>query len=272
MNPKFIFAAVIAISVLMIGLLPKLASSANVSTVKADQPTMALPVVTVTHFSADTPDPTATAPLPAEENPPLAERQVTSASPARNEEQSTSIAQVTLSDLPANVSVDLQNFIASVRNNQQGTLTGVYAPGLFGMPVTGQSGGDENYVSSEENILTQYSKPSQYGVTALLAHNYLNGGKLISQLQPDQVIYLVYGDGKTTQYHITGIQYYQALSPHDVRSDFRDLNGPGGAVISYNQLFDKVYTKSNQLVFQTCLEANGDLSWGRIFISADPGR
>jgi hypothetical protein len=268
-KPKYIFAAVIAISILMISFLPQLAHSSNGSVVKANQPVQALPVVTVTHLSADLPDPQATIQPTAGENVSQPEQTAISA-PTPVVEQAESIDLSTSPHLSADASAELKNFATSVQNNEKGAITGVFAPGLFGMPVTGQPGGDENYVSSEENVLTQYSKPTQYGVTALLAHNYLNSGKMISQLQPNQEIFLVYGDGKVTRYHISSVQYFQALSPHDTRSDFRDLNGPGGTVISYDRLFDQMYTKSNQLVFQTCLEANGDLSWGRIFISADP--
>jgi hypothetical protein len=138
------------------------------------------------------------------------------------------------------------------------------------MPVTGQPGGDESYISTDENVLTQYEKPAEYGVTALLAHNYLTSGKTLSKLKPDQDVYIVYGDGKVSRYRVSRIEYYQALSPHDIRSDFRDLNGPGGEILGFSQLFDRIYTAPNRLVFQTCLEANGDLSWGRVFISAEP--
>ncbi len=164
---------------------------------------------------------------------------------------------------------ELRNFVTSVRNDQQGTVAGIYVPGLFGMPVTGQPGGEESYISSDDNVLTQYGKPAEFGVTALLAHNYLNSGKSLGKLKPQQEIYLVYGDGKVSRYQVTSVEYYQALSPHDVRSDFRDLNGPNGSILSFSQLFDRVYTTPNRLVFQTCLEANGELSWGRVFISAD---
>ena len=35
-------------------------------------------------------------------------------------------------------------------------------------------------------------------------------------------------------------------------------------------LFDQVYGGSDQVVFQTCIEAQGNPMWGRIFVTADP--
>lgn len=173
---------------------------------------------------------------------------------------------------PATLAVDgLAEFVAQVHNNQPGTIAGIFVPGLFALPVTGQPAGDGNYVSPEENVLTQYQDPAQSGVVAILAHNYLNSGRSFFDLKPDQEVYLVYGDGRTARFRVTTVEFFQALEPTNVRSDFRDLNGPGGAILSYDQLYNRMYTTPNQLVFQTCLEANGDLSWGRLFVKAEQG-
>jgi len=155
-------------------------------------------------------------------------------------------------------------------NGQAGVVTGVYVPGLFSMPVVPQPGGDESYVSPDDNLLTQYAKPSSYGVIALLAHNYLNSGRSLYDLKPDQEIVIVYGDGNSSRYRVTNVSFYQALDSHNIRSDFRDLNSASGEILTYDQLFSRIYMNANQVVFQTCLEANGDLSWGRLFVTADP--
>jgi hypothetical protein len=35
-------------------------------------------------------------------------------------------------------------------------------------------------------------------------------------------------------------------------------------------VYDRYYKANGYVVFQTCIEKNGDLSWGRIFIVAQP--
>jgi hypothetical protein len=133
----------------------------------------------------------------------------------------------------------------------------------------GQPNGEESYVSTDDQTLTQYGTPARYGTIGLLAHNYLSG-KSFFQLKPGQQIGITYGDGRIAYFQVSAVQAYQAISPQDIRSDFVDLSGPQGHRLTYSQLFERVYTQAGQLVFQTCIEANGDISWGRIFILADP--
>jgi hypothetical protein len=66
------------------------------------------------------------------------------------------------------------------------------------------------------------------------------------------------------------ILHYQALSPSSPYSDFLDLDDPNGTRISVETLFYKVYTQNGTLVLQTCIEANGNSSWGRLFVIAVP--
>jgi hypothetical protein len=164
---------------------------------------------------------------------------------------------------------EMQQLAASLANNNAQQVTGVYVPGLLAARVVTQPNGDETYVSVEDGTLTQYATPSRFGSIGLLAHNYLTG-KAFFQLKPGQQIGLIYGDGHIDFYKVSGIQAFQALSPHDVRSDFVDLSDPQGSVLTYHQVFERVYTTAGQLVFQTCIEANGEISWGRIFVMADP--
>ena len=264
-KPNYIFVAVLVASIFMIGLLPRLGGAAAqneqadliAGAAVTSQDSRPLPVVTVI-------------PLDSPETQPVMEETTPDESAAGNIAAAAPQDPTNASELADSAEEGLRNFVESVRNDQAGSVTGIYAPGLFGLPVTGQPAGDESTIYEDENMLTQYSTPAQYGVIAILAHNYLNSGRLLEQLSAGQEVYVVYGDGKVAPYTISTVKYYQALDPHNVRSDFRDLNGPGGEAISYNQLFDHVYTNAGQLVFQTCLKANGEWSWGRIFISADP--
>jgi hypothetical protein len=167
------------------------------------------------------------------------------------------------------ITANLEAFVASVQNNQPNQVVGVYVDGLFSLPVHEQPGGDESFVSSDTNSVTRYGTPGSYGVIALLAHNYLSG-RAFFNLRQNQEIIVVYGDGRLDRFRIASIQNFQALSPNDVRSDFLDLNVPNGSLLTYSQVFDRVYKQSGTLVFQTCIEVNGEYSWGRMFIIAHP--
>jgi len=261
---------VIAICLAMLALLPHLGGGDVISAAAEPLPAVEpLPVVTLVEPSSAE---------GAQENQSIAEElpvvkdasAAESAPPDEQPQPEPAAAQPHPVDPSVSGDSDLENFAVSLRNGQANALVGVYAPGVLAMPVTGQPNGDPNYVATQDNLLTQYTEPSRYGVTAILAHNYLNSGRSFFDLKPGQAVYLVYGDGRAARFEVTEVSFYQALEPTNVRSSFRDLNGAGGDILSYDQLFNKVYTQANQLVFQTCLEANGDLSWGRLFVKANP--
>src|SRR3990170_4507568 len=115
----------------------------------------------------------------------------------------------------------------------------------------------------------QFAMAAQYGTVALLAHNYLLGQQFFSVAQ-GKVLSLVYGDGHANTYRVKQVLRYQALSPNSPYSDFVDLDDPSGARISVTDLFYKVYTQNGQLVLQTCIESDGNSSWGRLFVIAEP--
>lgn len=249
LKPGYIFAAVIGVSLLMFSLLP-LMSPADDAPAPA-----ALPVVTLPAEDSTTPaEQPGMNPAPPPE-PPAAQQ------PAP---QFAAVDAAVLGD------TGLAEFAARVRGGQPADLAGVFAPGVLALPVAGQPPGDANYVASEDNVLTQYQDPLRSGVVALLAHNYLSSGQSFYRLKPGQEVYLVYGDGRAARFRVTGVEFFQALDPLNVHSDFRDLNGPSGALLSADQLYQRMYATPNRLVFQTCLEANGDPSWGRMFVQAEP--
>lgn len=272
LKPQYILLPVIAICFGLIVLLPYLrapipADAAVFATPIANSAAGSLPVVTLAPEQAAAPEsrPASEAQAPAGEPAPAADE------PAADQPQAQAgMDNLHAVDAAALGDSGLQEFAATVYTGQAGAVTGVYAPGVLALPVTGQPGGDMNYVSPDDNILTQYGKPAQYGVIAVLAHNYLNSGKSFYQLKAGQDVYAVFGDGRAARFRVSQISYYQALDPTNVYSDFRDLNGPGGDILSSDQLFERLYTSANRLVFQTCFEANGDPSWGRMFVMAEP--
>jgi hypothetical protein len=164
---------------------------------------------------------------------------------------------------------ELDQFAAALVNGNGQQVVGFYAPGLSALPVVQQPGGSSDYISDEYGTVTQYYKPSLHGVVGLLAHNTLSGREFF-YLGQNQDVFLVYGDGRTARFRIQTIQQYQALSPYDTRSDFVDLSNPGGPVLSHSQVYQRVYTTNGTLVLQTCIEANGEPTWGRLFVIAEP--
>jgi hypothetical protein len=93
-------------------------------------------------------------------------------------------------------------------------------------------------------------------------------GSYFSQLVPGQEVRLIYGNGRVEYFVIAEILQYQALQPTSPRSTFRNL--ATDETISADQLFQRVYAGTRHVTFQTCIEASGNLSWGRLFIVATP--
>ena len=79
---------------------------------------------------------------------------------------------------------------------------------------------------------------------------------------------MVYGDGKTQSFVVKNILRFQALQPQSFSSPFRNLDRK--ETISAAELFNRVYVGERYVVFQTRIDANGDASWGRLFVLAIP--
>ncbi len=164
----------------------------------------------------------------------------------------------------------LNQFIDQVANNGNArTVAGIYHPEYLQAPVIQQPKNAPGFVSSEEDLLTQFRMANQYGVTALLAHNYL-AGQAFFEFQTGDILTIVYGNGNTQDYRVEEILRYQALTPNSPYSKFIDLSDPSRAVVTATDLFYKIYTNRGSLVLQTCIEKDGELSWGRLFVVAAP--
>ncbi len=170
--------------------------------------------------------------------------------------------------LPQGEQTALDQQIASVSNGQPGLVVGVFVPGKLSLPVLQQPSGNTSYVSTQNDVVTQFSTTIAYGTIGLLAHNFLSGSSFFNLSRGDSV-YVIYGDGSTEQYAVSRIERFQALSPADIFSDFIDLTNPGSTRLTSTQVFNREYGNGNQVVFQTCIDANGNPSWGRLFITAD---
>lgn len=158
-------------------------------------------------------------------------------------------------------------FIQSVINQHPDQVRGVYVPNVLAKPVVQQPEGSYSYVSSDTKALTLYSLAAMQGVTGLLAHNGL-AGKTFFDLKAGQLVSVVYGSGAVRRYTVTQILRFQAVEPFNVASDFIDLSN--GERIGVAELFARVYLGSDHVTFQTCITQNGNASWGRLFVIAEP--
>jgi hypothetical protein len=161
------------------------------------------------------------------------------------------------------------DFHKSVINGEADVLRGVYVPNLFALPVVQQPEDQPYYVSNHDGQITQFSVASQYGNIGLLAHNNLSG-RFFTQLAVGQPVLLVYGDGKVEAYVIGQILRFQALEPESISSSFRNLDE--NETLSSGEMFSRAYVGERHLVFQTCIAAEGNASWGRLFIIAAPAK
>jgi hypothetical protein len=159
----------------------------------------------------------------------------------------------------------LDQFISQVRDGQAGRLRGVYIPGILAAPVVQQPDGRDDFVSPWQNIVTQFGLAARLGSIGLLAHNYL-AGEAFELLEKGQEIDLIDGRGVVSTFTVTEVLRYQALESGGTATRFFDLQN--GTTITSADLFRKVYNLPGLVVFQTCIRANGNESWGRLFVVA----
>jgi hypothetical protein len=159
------------------------------------------------------------------------------------------------------------DFISSVADGTVDAVRGVYVPGQFALSVVQQPEGDDGYVSRERGVATQYGPAARYGTVGLLAHNYLAGSGF-ETLPVGQLFWIVYGDGRTASYRVARIHRYQTLQPDSPSSIFLDL--ADNRQVTTAEVFTKMYTGGDRVTFQTCIAADGNTSWGLVFVIALP--
>ena len=162
---------------------------------------------------------------------------------------------------------NLNTFIETVKDGNASALRGIYISNVMALAIVQQPIGNPGYVSSAASVATQFSIAAEAGNVGLLAHNTLAGGSF-SNIKQGDLIVLVYGDGRVESFMAKSIQRYQALDPLNPYSQFKELE----TQTSYTaeELFNSVYRGEYHLTLQTCIENNGNLSWGRLFIVATP--
>jgi hypothetical protein len=174
--------------------------------------------------------------------------------------------QVYAKDIP-NTVPSLDTFIETVTDGNASALRGVYVANVMALNIVQQPSGYAGYVSTEESVATQFGIAAEVGNVGLLAHN-THAGSFFSNIKQGDRIILVYGDGRIESFMANSIQSYQALDPYNPYSEFQDLETH--TTFTASDLFNNVYRGKYHLTLQTCIENNGNASWGRLFIMATP--
>jgi hypothetical protein len=159
------------------------------------------------------------------------------------------------------------DFSQAVQNGQADILRGVYVNNVLALPIIQQPTSNAGFVSRNDGEVTQFRMASKFGNVGLLAHNHL-AGKNFSNLAVGQEVIMIYGDGSVEHFIVTEVLQYQAMQPYSPYSEFRDLSND--TKLTAEQMFKKVYFGDRHVTFQTCIEAEGNLSWGRLFVIAIP--
>ncbi len=162
----------------------------------------------------------------------------------------------------------LHEFIPTIKNGNPRQLVGVFVNQTMALRVVQQPVANPGFVSSAPEVVTQFALASQYGTTGLLAHNTA-AGQYFDEIHSGQRIILVFGNGDLRYYEVDQIRKFQALSPTNPYSNFADL-ASSGKLLSVETLFYQIYQSKGNLVFQTCIAKDSELSWGRLFVIAHP--
>ncbi len=158
--------------------------------------------------------------------------------------------------------------IFSVRDGfgRAGPVRGVHAPGLFTLRVVQQPVGSYTYISHLDDVVTQMQTAERYGVTGLIAHNYL-AGRHFFRLRAGQEIQVILANKKVRKYQVSGIHHFQRMVPTCPTSDLVDLSN--GDRLNYIKVFDRYYTGDHHLTLQTCLARNGLENFGLVFFTTE---
>ena len=165
---------------------------------------------------------------------------------------------------------NLSDFTITTELGDTKQIVGIYAPGIFALPVVQQPEDKPWFVSSDPKTVTQFHLAHEYGSLGFLAHNTL-AGSAFHELQLKQDLLVIYGDGTSGRYVVGDITRYQALEPNNPYSNFRTMDGKE-KVLSSTDLFNLIYGVPSRVVLQTCIEQEGNHNWGRIFIIAYPAK
>ena len=139
--------------------------------------------------------------------------------------------------------------------------------GFKPLPITGSISVGNEIIPARPNEATLYESALHLGTVGVLAHNSL-AGQTFATLKPRSSFSLLNENGQRVPYAVSEIKRYQALTPTSPYSSFLDLDT--GKKYTSQELTTIMYKSGNPAVLQTCIEKDGDLNWGRLFIVAKP--
>ena len=163
--------------------------------------------------------------------------------------------------------ITISQFVNTVSDGQSESISGVYVTNVFALKVVQQPSSNAGYVSTDDDVATQFRMAKKYNTIGLLAHNTA-AGQYFSDLTYGNIIEIIYGDGDIDFYKVEEIYQYQALSPNSSFSDFTDL--VTGETYSAADVFYQMYSGDPHVTLQTCIQNNSVDSGGRLFIIAYP--
>jgi hypothetical protein len=169
---------------------------------------------------------------------------------------------------PAERVPSLDHFRQTLPVSSSGRVAGVFVSGKLALRVLEQPAGQLGYVTRQASAVSHFSLASNYGTVGLIAHNTLAGADFFKLGEGDRIV-LIRENGDRQVFTVRAIRRLQALSPWSPLSSFRDLAAPD-VTLSAQSLFNQVYAGGHPLVLQTCITEDGNPSWGRLFVLAEP--
>ena len=162
----------------------------------------------------------------------------------------------------------LNDFIQEVATGDSQEIVGIYSPLVFALAVVDQPANQPAWVADQDGVTTRFDLATQFGSIGLLAH-YEHAGKAFYRLQPHYPVTIIYGDGRIKTYRVKEIRYYQAEEPSQASTSFITIDETHQK-LSQEEVFNQIYRSPDRLVLQTCLVGQGSLTWGRMFVIAEP--
>jgi hypothetical protein len=159
------------------------------------------------------------------------------------------------------------DFVHTVMNGRSEVIRGVYAPGVMAFPVVQQPQNNPSAVSENASEVTQFGPAASNKVIGLLAHNTLAGASF-SNLSIGQEVRIIYGNARVQYFVVDHLYRFQVIQPEGPNTSYLDLGTR--KTYSTQQIFRWFYAGKIHLALQTCIQLDGNSSWGRLFITATP--
>lgn len=211
-------------------------------------------------------DPPVAAPTSAQINPPEAATATITSTLSPSLTPTPEFTATQLPTLTPQAAPFFDRFVTAIINGDASKVVGVYVENVLALKVVQQPANNPAFVSGVRSVATYFAMVrKQTGNTGLLAHNYL-AGIYYYDLQPGQIVVLIYGDGRTEEFIVANSEQFQALNPTSPTSNF--VNVLTGEKLSSTALFKRVYGGGSKTTFQTCIAQGKDASWGRLFVIA----